>query len=255
MSAANLPASLTSRLTDVAAHTTLLVACDYDGVLAPIVEDPTRAHPNPESIRLLASLADTDNTHAAAVSGRSLQDLAALSGLPADVQLVGSHGSEFDTGFEQALSENQVGLLDELITELRSLARETPGLLVETKPASVAFHYRRANPDEAAPVVQAVLEGPGTRAGVHVKLGKMVAELAVVDTNKGTALNTLRKRVGADAVVFFGDDVTDEDGFAVLGASDLGVKVGAGETLASERLADTDEVTEALARLLGLRRG
>jgi trehalose-6-phosphatase len=61
----------------------------------------------------------------------------------------------------------------------------------------------------------------------------MVIELAVVSTHKGDALDTMRKRFGASAVLFLGDDVTDEDAFKTLAGPDVGVKVGDGESVAS----------------------
>jgi trehalose-6-phosphatase len=81
-----------------------------------------------------------------------------------------------------------------------------------------------------------------------------VIELAVVDADKGTAVDHLRDVVGADAVLFVGDDVTDEDAFGVLRASDIGIKVGPGRTLARYRLAGTDETADLLSSLAGLRR-
>lgn len=82
----------------------LLVACDYDGTLAPIVEDPSTAVPLPESVAAVRALAALPQTTVAVVSGRALRDLAALSRLPSEVHLVGSHGSEFDIGFVERLS-------------------------------------------------------------------------------------------------------------------------------------------------------
>lgn len=61
----------------------LLVACDYDGTLAPIVEDPSKAVPLPESVAAVRALAALPQTTVAVVSGRALRDLAALSGCPA----------------------------------------------------------------------------------------------------------------------------------------------------------------------------
>lgn len=82
----------------------LLVACDYDGTLAPIVEDPSKAVPLPEAVAAVRALAALPQTTVAVVSGRALRDLAALSRLPSEVHLVGSHGSEFDIGFVERLS-------------------------------------------------------------------------------------------------------------------------------------------------------
>ena len=77
----------------------LLVACDYDGTLAPIVADPMKAFPRRETMVALKALAAMPNTHVALISGRALRDLAVLTGSPDAMHLVGSHGSEFDPGF------------------------------------------------------------------------------------------------------------------------------------------------------------
>ena len=79
-------------------------------------------------------------------------------------------------------------------------------------------------------------------------------EFSATTANKGTWIETHRKTVNATAVVFLGDDVTDEDGFAVLNQpTDLGVKVGEGDTAAYLRVADIDEVATFLQALLKAR--
>ncbi len=245
---------LTTRLQEIARTPTLLIACDYDGTLAPLVEIPDLAYPHRESVAALRALASFADTHVAVVSGRSLRDLAALSRLPSEIHLVGSHGSEFDAGFASDLDDDQIELRQEITHDLDELAGTGTGFTIEKKPASVAFHYRNADPDEAERLVQKILDGPARRPGVQIKRGKMVIELAVVSTNKGTALETLRRQVAADAVLFFGDDVTDEDAFATLRGPDLGVKIGEGVTKAHLRLDDTEDVARHLALLCELRR-
>ena len=242
-----------SRLHELARIPVLLVGCDYDGTLAPIVENPDLAHPNLESVAALRHLASLPDTHVAVISGRSLRDLAALSRLPAEIHLVGSHGSEFDAGFTRDLSDEQLELLHVIADALDSAATAGPGFSVEAKPASIAFHYRRADPATAAPVVDRILDGVARTPGVEVKLGKMVVELAVIDTDKGTAIEQLRRQTAADAVIFVGDDITDEDAFAVLHGADLGIKVGPGDTRAQVRIDDTDEVANQLELLCEMR--
>jgi trehalose 6-phosphate phosphatase len=73
--------------------------------------------------------------------------------------------------------------------------------------------------------------------------------MSVVTADKGTALLALKEEVGASAVLYFGDDVTDEHVFEVLGPADLGVKVGEGETAARLRLDSPEDVAEALRDL------
>jgi trehalose 6-phosphate phosphatase len=89
---------------------------------------------------------------------------------------------------------------------------------------------------------------------VHVTEGKEVIEMAVLDADKGTAIGVLRERAAADAVVFLGDDVTDENVFALLDGPDVGVKVGPGETLARHRVASPPEAVRVLQQVLRLRR-
>ena len=127
----------------------VLVACDYDGTLAPIVADPRRAAPIPESVTALRSLAAMPATTTAVISGRALRDLAVLSRLPAEVHLVGSHGSEFDVGFVHEITPAQKELHEKLLIELGALVDGRPEVYLEVKPASIAVHLRQANAEVA----------------------------------------------------------------------------------------------------------
>ncbi len=232
----------------------LLVASDYDGTIAPIVSDPTKAYPHRESVSALRALAGLTGTTAAVISGRALRDLAALSRLPVEVQLIGSHGSEFDVGFVHAIDNDAKQLLREVQTALSRIAESNPGAAVEVKPASVALHVRNAAAEVGRRALQQALQGPASWVGVQVTEGKAVIELAVVQTDKGAALDIIRHQEGASAAVFFGDDVTDEKAFSRLSGPDVGIKVGDGASLAKYRVTSTEEVARALAFLLEERR-
>ena len=90
-----MPLDVRRRVSALARTSRLLVACDYDGTLAPVGGD--RRRPAPEALRALRELADLPGTVCAVVSARPLSDLAVLSRLPSEVRLVGAHGTEFDT--------------------------------------------------------------------------------------------------------------------------------------------------------------
>lgn len=227
----------------------LLVACDYDGTLSPIVDDPTRAFPQSEVMVALKQLAAMPQTHVAIISGRALKDLSFLTGSPADTHLVGSHGSEFEPGFAGRLTDDDEARLDSVRTELERIIDGETGAHLEFKPASIACHYRRVDPARQLAVAQRVRDAFADRPGVHLREGKMVVELSVIATDKGVALETLRRRLGATHVAYFGDDLTDEDAFRVLGPGDLSVKVGPGESVAEHRLRDPDSVARFLAQL------
>ncbi|MBJ8345916.1 trehalose-phosphatase [Antrihabitans sp. YC2-6] len=254
MSAQDLPLELRRALATIARTPRLLVASDYDGTVAPIVSDPTKAFPHPESVRALRALSGLSGTTAAVISGRALRDLAALSRLPVEVQLVGSHGSEFDVGFVHAIDNDAKQLLDELVVELEHIAASHAGATVEHKPASVALHVRNAEPAIARQALKKVRQGAASWVGVQVTEGKAVIELAVIVTDKGEALDILRHQESASAAVFIGDDVTDEKAFKRLHGPDIGIKVGGGESLAQYCVDSTEDVSTALAFLLDERR-
>ena len=232
----------------------LLIACDYDGTLAPIVEDPSQAVPLPEAVAAVRALASLPQTTVAVVSGRALRDLATLSRLPSEVHLVGSHGSEFDIGFVQRLSPDLVELRTRLQRAIEEIVKGRPGVRLEPKPASIAVHTRTASADDAAFVHEAIRSGPATWPGVHVTQGKMVVELLVLATHKGTAIDVLRMQLSASAVLFVGDDVTDENAFSQLHGPDVGIKIGEGETHAGYRVADPIDAVRVLGLLLETRR-
>lgn len=230
------------------------MASDYDGTMAPIVSDPSKAFPHADAVRALRALAILPGTTSAVISGRALRDLAMLSRLPVEVQLVGSHGSEFDVGFVHEISDDARRLLRELTADLQNVAADSPGVTVELKPASAALHVRNAATDVGEAALDRVRQGPAKWKGVQVTEGKSVIELAVIVTDKGEALDILRHREGASATVFFGDDVTDEKAFTRLQGPDIGVKVGDGDSLAEFRVPRTEDVGAALAFLLEERR-
>lgn len=249
-----IPADLGAALAALAARERIVVASDYDGCLAPIVSRPRDAVPDPASIAALESLATKPNTLAAVVSGRALDDLRALSRLSDAVTAIGSHGSEFADGFAVPITAADTALLDRIVVEFTALTTRFPGVTVEVKPASTTLHVRNADADDAVAALAAARSGPATWPGVHATEGKAVIELAVIETSKGIALDTVRAQFDADAVVYLGDDVTDEKAFAHLHHDhDVSIKVGEGETGAKYRIAGTDDVARVLETLAQLR--
>ena len=254
MTADSLPAPLRQAVADLARTPRLLVVCDYDGTLSPIVEDPAQAVPRPESMQAMRSLAALPDTTAGVISGRALRDLAALSQLPAEVHLIGTHGAEFDAGFAHALDEEARELRRRLEADLDQLIADAPGVHLELKPASIAVHVRRAEPSVGESVLEAVRSGPAQWKGVYVTEGKLIIELAVIETDKGAALDLLRRQVDATAALFAGDDLTDEKAFARLSGPDVGVKVGSGASLAEYSVPDTKDIAVMLDFLAAERR-
>lgn len=253
-----LPGELRDALRGVAATARLLACWDFDGTLAPIVSDPQAARPLPGALPLLQELAGLSATEVALLSGRARVDLARLSGASDPLVLVGSHGAELPDDVPavggataEAPGTANGDRLAEVIAAVTGITDGIDGVLLETKPVSVAVHVRNvADRDRARAASEEILAGPGSWPGVHVTTGKEVVELSVRRVDKGAAISALRARFAATAVIFVGDDVTDERGFAVLQAADVGIKVGAGETAAGYRVDSPGDVLQVLQVLV-----
>jgi trehalose 6-phosphate phosphatase len=240
-------ADLDAALTALCARRPLLLASDYDGVLAPLVGDPSAAVPAPGVAEVLGRLGRADGVTVALVSGRGVADLQQTSGLSGPYRWVGSHGAEFDGPLAAELAARRDALAALLEPEVRRVA----GARLEVKPASVAVHVREVEDRAAAALL---LERAGTLADSSLtrKPGKEVLELAVTDADKGSALLRLRRDLGAAAALYLGDDVTDEDAFAALAEDDVTIKVGDGPTVARYRVPDIAGVLAVLDRLAAL---
>lgn len=227
----------------------LLVACDFDGTLSPIVADPSQAAPDSAALVPLYGLGTLVRTVAAIISGRSLDDLRRRLGAPPPgLELIGSHGAEDGSPGGDHLRSD----LEPLYEVLQLVVDRFPGAEVETKPFSAALHYRRVAKRDQNKARRAALQNV-PEIVVEIREGKKVVEFMAVPADKGTALRRLRDRCGTDAVVFMGDDVTDEAAFLALASGDVGVKVGPEPTAAAHRVTSRDEVASVLSRLLEYR--
>ncbi|MCQ9343645.1 trehalose-phosphatase [Corynebacterium kozikiae] len=239
--------SLQETLNRIAAANRLLVISDFDGTLSNFSTDPMNVPINQEGMDALYALAAMPNTRAGLLSGRDLQSLKTVSGAGGNLVLCGSHGAE-EEGRPLEITQTQRETLAQVTEALEELVAGTEAH-VEHKPLHRVLHMIKLRDDAAttAALTEAALalQIPGT----VTKQGHFIVEIGVSQATKGSWLRQAMERFGADATVFLGDDRTDEDGFAVLGPQDLGVKVGAGETLANTRVANPTEVGELLQAL------
>jgi trehalose 6-phosphate phosphatase len=231
----------------------VLVALDFDGTLAPLVDDPDTSRALPDAVTALRALAAVPDVTVALVSGRSLVDLHRRAEVPAGTVLIGSHGGERGRAGEHGLvhdpmqlTPEQDALLVQVGAGLQRAARGRDGVWVQHKPAAAVLHTRLAEPADAEAATRVALE-VAAELGVQPLHGKDVVEVPVLSVTKGQALQLLREDVGAVTCVYAGDDVTDEHAFAELGETDVTVKVGPGETVARYRVSDPDALCEVLA--------
>jgi trehalose 6-phosphate phosphatase len=250
----NLPDDLVQRINALQPSQPLLLCCDFDGTLAPIVSRPEDAQALPGVDQLLTEIAAAPNTTVAVVSGRALADLQRLTGLSDPVVLIGSHGAESAGGFADPITPEQTETMAELDRTLSGIVAGVPGAQLEHKPISIAVHVRNVEDrDRAAAVLEAVSTGPAQWPGIHATAGKEVLELAVQRVDKTSAVEMIRSAVPDAVALFVGDDVTDERAFRALPEGDITVKVGEGETAARYRIASPEAVRGMLALIAGIR--
>lgn len=249
---------LVAELRRFAGLETVLVALDFDGTLAPLVDVPADARALPAAVDQLVALQRLPGVTIAFVSGRSLASLEAV--VPPDVTaaLVGSHGLEVHFAGADALpavDDADRERVRRLREQLEPVVAATDRAWLELKPAGLAVHTRLVDPAAAFALADAVRSiARELDSALTVRDGKSVVEFSVRDATKGDGLQVLRERVAPDAVMFAGDDVTDEDAFAVLEPHDLGIKVGAAATSARFRVGHPAELVQVLQRLVDLRR-
>jgi trehalose 6-phosphate phosphatase len=230
---------------------------DFDGVLAPIIDDP-QASALPEltaaSLRRLAGPLGT----MAVLSGRPAGFLAARVQVPGIV-LLGSYGMEQVTDGDVQLAPEAARWLPAVAAARDTLTRQLgslPGIAIEDKPASVTVHWRLA-PDHAAAAAQ-VTEATGQVAaatGLRAEPGKMVSELRPpIEIDKGTAVTQLIAERGPAVLVYAGDDLGDLPALrAARAAGGYGLVVDHGAETDPALLAAASEViggTEGFGRWL-----
>lgn len=218
---------------------------DYDGTLAPIVDDPSAAVPHPEIPPLLELLDDAFPLWI--VTGRDLSQLVPLLSMP--LCAIGLHGAQSGViGGE--VNHRMSDEAAEAISTLRSRLPSIKGAQVEEKSQAFAVHYREAeNLRDARERLETWADAMPEM--LDVIWGKKVVELRPKGLTKGTAVKEVVAEHPEHTPVYLGDDVTDEDAFEALSGIDrpaITVKVGDGETLASYRLDGPSEVAAYLKK-------
>lgn len=197
---------------------------DIDGTISAIAPTPFEAVVHDDARLALEHLTELLEA-VAVVSGRAPADGAAMVGL-AGLTYIGNHGLERivrGAPWTHPVAEAARPAIAAALLEIEEAVRragEAPWLIIENKGVTGTVHYRLAEDQEAA----AALLGPlaaviAERHGLRVVPGRMIVELRpALAVNKGTAIRDLVQDLGLRGVVFFGDDVTDVDGFVALRA-------------------------------------
>ena len=235
---------LSSNVLHSLAEQDTLLAFDFDGTLAPIVDDPSAPAMRPETRHLLAQVAQL--YPCVVVSGRPEQDvLRLLSGVTV-WYVIGNRGMYPPPELERVSAD--VARWQQLLADRLAPLQ---GVLIENKGVSLAVHYRRAAERER--VREQIAAAAALLGSARVVQGKEVVNFIPADApDKGTCLQKVRKHLGFGATLYVGDDETDEPAFRLEGVT--GVRVGtAGASAARYFISDQEEIDELLEQLVSSR--
>jgi trehalose 6-phosphate phosphatase len=198
-----------------------LLGFDFDGTLAPIVDDPTAAHAHPDAPAALAALAGRVAL-IAVMTGRPASqavELGGFAGVPGLERLVvlGQYGFErWDINSKTAVVPEPPAGLDAVRSQLPRLLEVLglPDAHIEDKGIAVAVHVRRMDdPAGAFHELHAPMAALASRNGLSLEPGRLVLELRAEGMDKGEALRGLLRESGARSVMFVGDDLGDVAAF------------------------------------------
>ncbi|RZU14983.1 trehalose-phosphatase [Streptomyces sp. BK239] len=202
-----------------------LVALDFDGTLAPIVENPDDARAHPDAVPALAALAPKVAS-VAVVTGRPPAVAVrngGFAGVPGLDRLVvlGHYGAErWDARTDTVSAPDPhpgVASARAELPDVLEAAGAWQGTWVEEKGRAVAVHTRRAeDPQAAFEALRKPLADLAARHGLIVEPGRMVLELRPPGVDKGVALTEYVREIGAECVLYAGDDLGDLPAFAAV---------------------------------------
>ena len=229
------------------AHPTVLIALDFDGTLAPLVDDPENSRMMSQSRNVLQALTPLPGVVIALVSGRAIDSLLRVADPLKEWFLVGSHGIEVVPPHtkDSYAAENLVP--SGLRQAFQKVVDDHPGTRLEVKAFGLALHTRGVE-DGVSQAASKAAAAACQRWSVDlsIRTGHGIVECSVQNATKRDGLQAIMNLSGANSTLFAGDDLTDEDGFAALGPRDVAIRVGGGVTIAQYRLANPDEVADAL---------
>jgi trehalose 6-phosphate synthase/phosphatase len=227
---------------------------DYDGTLVPFASEPHLAQPDADLIDILTALGSDPINHVTIISGRPRRTLEEWFGaLP--ISLIAEHGAwlrQRGAGW-QMIKSMTADWKERVRPILQLYVDRLPGALLEEKDFSLAWHYRRADPEQASLRAQELvddLSGFTRNIDVQVFEGNKVIELRNSGVNKGTAALEWLAGHTPEFILGIGDDWTDEDLFRNLPHSAVSVRVGMAKTAARFYLGNHTAVRRLLRELL-----
>jgi len=231
-----------------------LLLLDYDGTLKDFYLRPEQAVPDRELISLIKNLAEDKKNKVVIISGRARKNINNwFRKIP--ICLVADHGLwVLDTNQEWRMMDHITNEWMETIRPILEIyVDRTPGSFIEEKKHSLAWHYRKCEPDLIElriPELKAALMSMTENMNLNVLEGHKVIEVKNNTINKGRSASYYYNKENYQFVIAIGDDTTDEDMFQVLPDTTYTIKVGHQTTAAKYNVTNVAAVRKILFSLI-----
>jgi trehalose 6-phosphate synthase/phosphatase len=215
-------------LSDYRKSSQRLIFLDYDGTLTPFFDKPEDAKPGGDVLGLLESLAAEPGNEVVLISGRDKDTME--SWFDIDAGLAAEHGAWIKErgGQWETIVPQKNDWKGKIRPILERHVDRAPGSFVEEKESSLAWHYRRVEP-ELGPVKALELIDDlkiADTLGLQMLNVSKVIEVHRTGINKGMAALRWIEKKDWDFILAIGDDWTDEDTFGALPVESYSIKVG-----------------------------
>ncbi|MDG3583557.1 bifunctional alpha,alpha-trehalose-phosphate synthase (UDP-forming)/trehalose-phosphatase [Galbibacter pacificus] len=231
-----------------------LILLDYDGTLSGFQDNPQNANPDTELFQLLDALNNQPNTDMVIISGRDKETFEKWFGNK-EYSLITDHGVWLKKRNKdwEALERLKNDWMENIRPILETFVDRTPGTFIEEKKYSLAWHYRKADPELAqirTMELNTVLTSLISNNDLTVLKGNKVIEIKSSSVNKGRAASRLLSLKNYDFIFTIGDDWTDEYMFEEVPENAYTIKVGFKKTKAKYYVKDTNEVRKLLTKFI-----
>ncbi|HWC53941.1 MAG TPA: trehalose-phosphatase [Chitinophagaceae bacterium] len=230
-----------------------LLFFDYDGTLMPLVKFPSLSAPNEDVIRTLSVLTSDEKNNVVIISGRDSATLGKWLGTM-NLIIVAEHGALIKYPGERwkELTDKDEDWKKDIISAMEHCSNKCEGSFIEEKKFSLAWHYRNAPYEtgnyysrELIRTLSKIIDN----TPLQVLDGNKIIEVRFTNINKGAIAKKIVREVHPDFILALGDDRTDEDMFKALGPHSVTIKIGPGETAATYKLSEQEEVIKFLKHL------
>jgi len=230
-----------------------LIFLDYDGTLVPFALTPDLAKPSQEILNIIKDLSEDDKNEVVIISGRDRTTIHNWFGM-FNIGLVAEHGvwikgKSAEWKLSQPLKSDWKS---KILPILKIYEDRLPESFVEEKEFSLAWHYRKSDPELASVRTKELVDelmNLTSRIDVQALQGSKVIEVRNAGINKGLACLNWISKVDFDFILAIGDDWTDEDLFRTLPEKAYTIRVGLTSSYAKFNLHSHLEVIKLLEKL------